>query len=122
MLVDSVRGDPGLLHRAIINLLSNAIKYGRPTASSTTSSVECHIVDQPDFWGVSVRDHGPGMDASSLAKLSQPFERLQQHERMDGVGLGLAFTRTVAQKHGGSLQITSQFGEGSTFTLLIPKI
>ena len=118
----SVRGDPGLLHRAIINLLSNAIKYGRPTASSTTSSVECHIVDQPDFWGVSVRDHGPGMDASSLAKLSQPFERLQQHERMDGVGLGLAFTRTVAQKHGGSLQITSQFGEGSTFTLLIPKI
>jgi signal transduction histidine kinase len=117
----SVQGDPGLLHRAIINLLSNAIKYGRPTDSTVPSSVECSIVDQTDFWGVAVRDPGPGMDAASLAKLSQPFERLQQHERMDGVGLGLAFTRTVAQKHGGTLHIASQLGDGSTFTLLIPK-
>ena len=117
----SVQGDPGLLHRAIINLLSNAIKYGRPTDSTTPSTVECSIVNDADFWGVAVRDHGPGMDAASLAKLSQPFERLQQHERMDGVGLGLAFTRTVAQKHGGTLHIASQLGDGSTFTLLIPK-
>ena len=61
------------------------------------------------------------MDEASLTKLSQPFERLQHHERMDGVGLGLAFTRTVAQRHGGSLQISSRLGDGSTFTLHIPK-
>jgi signal transduction histidine kinase len=71
--------------------------------------------------GIAVRDHGSGMDEESLARLSQPFERLQQHQRMDGVGLGLAFTRTVAQRHGGSLQISSQLGQGSSFTLLIPK-
>ena len=40
---------------------------------------------------------------------------------MDGVGLGLAFVRTVAQRHGGQLQIQSELGKGSTFTLLIPK-
>ena len=116
-----VQGDPGLLYRAAINLLSNAIKYGQPAESATTSVVECHVIESDTFWGLAVRDHGPGMDAASLARLSQPFERLQQHQRMDGVGLGLAFVRTVAQRHGGHLQIESVLGQGSTFTLLVPK-
>lgn len=116
-----VHGDPGLLHRAVINLLTNAIKYGKPQDADAGAVVDIRIVEQGSHWGIAVRDHGPGMDEESLARLSQPFERLQQHQRMDGVGLGLAFTRTVAQRHGGSLQISSQPGQGSTFSLLIPK-
>ena len=116
-----VAGDPGLLYRAAVNLLSNAIKYGQPSDTTTTSTVECSVIDSHEFWGLAIHDHGPGMDAASLARLSQPFERLQQHQRMDGVGLGLAFVRTVAQRHGGQLQIQSELGKGSTFTLLIPK-
>ena len=116
-----VAGDPGLLYRAAVNLLSNAIKYGQPSDTATTSTVECSVIDSHEFWGLAIHDHGPGMDAASLARLSQPFERLQQHQRMDGVGLGLAFVRTVAQRHGGQLQIQSELGKGSTFTLLIPK-
>ena len=118
-----VHGDPGLLHRAVINLLTNAVKYGKPqdTDAGAGALVEIRIVEQGSQWGIAVRDHGSGMDEESLARLSQPFQRLQQHQRMDGVGLGLAFTRTVAQRHGGSLQISSQLGQGSSFTLLIPK-
>ena len=116
-----VHGDPGLLHRAVINLLTNAIKYGKPQDSDQAAIVECSIVEDAQSWGIAVRDHGPGMDEASLTTLSQPFERLRQHERMDGVGLGLAFTRTVAQRHGGNLQISSSLGDGSTFTLHIPK-
>ena len=116
-----VAGDPGLLYRAAVNLLSNAIKYGKPSDTTATSTVECSVIDSHEFWGLAILDHGPGMDAASLARLSQPFERLQQHQRMDGVGLGLAFVRTVAQRHGGQLQIQSELGKGSTFTLLIPK-
>ena len=118
----SVRGDPGLLHRAVINLLTNAIKYGKPQDSDAHTTVEVSITDQGKHWGIAVRDHGPGMDEDSLARLSQPFERLQQHQRIDGVGLGLTCTRTVAQRHGGRLLIQSQLGQGSTFTLLIPKV
>lgn len=117
----TVRGDPGLLHRAVINLLTNAIKYGKPQDSDPHTTVEVSIADQGEYWGIAVRDHGPGMNEDSLARLSQPFERLQQHQRIDGVGLGLTFTRTVAQRHGGRLLIQSQLGQGSTFTLLIPK-
>jgi signal transduction histidine kinase len=117
-----VHGDPGLLHRAVINLLTNAIKYGKPQDADAGAVVDIRIVEQDGHWGIAVRDHGPGMDEESLARLSQPFERLQQHQRMDGVGLGLAFTRTVAQRHGGRLQISSQPGQGSCFTLLIPKV
>lgn len=117
----TVRGDPGLLHRAVINLLTNAIKYGKPQDSDAHTTVEVSITDLGEHWGIAVRDHGPGMDEDSLARLSQPFERLQQHQRIDGVGLGLTFTRTVAQRHGGRLLIQSQLGQGSTFTLLIPK-
>lgn len=116
-----VQGDPGLLQRAITNLLTNAIKYGRPDDAASTTSVECSIVKQDNYWGFAVRDHGPGLDADSLARLSRPFERLEQHQRMSGVGLGLAFVRTVATRHNGQLQIASTPGEGSTFTLLIPK-
>lgn len=116
-----IQGDPGLLHRGIINLLTNAIKYGKPQNSNQSAVVECSLVEDEQSWGIAVRDHGPGMDEAALARLSQPFERLQQHQRMDGVGLGLAFTRTVAQRHGGSLQISSSQGDGSTFTLHIPK-
>jgi len=116
-----VQGDPGLLHRAVVNLLSNAIKYGKPPQADAGATVECSIVHSPGFWGVAVRDHGTGMDKQALARLSQPFERLQQHRRTDGVGLGLAFVRTVAERHGGRLQITSQPGQGSCFTLLIPQ-
>lgn len=116
-----VQGDPGLLYRAAVNLLSNAIKYGKPEQPGAIARVECSVTQSDSFWALAVRDHGPGMDEASLARLSQPFERLQQHQRMDGVGLGLAFVRTVAQRHGGQLQIQSQLGAGSTFTLLIPE-
>lgn len=116
-----IQGDPGLLHRAIINLLTNAIKYGKPQNSNQSAIVECSLVEDEQSWGISVRDYGPGMDEAALARLSQPFERLQQHQRIDGVGLGLALTQTVAQRHGGSLQISSSQGDGSTFTLHILK-
>ncbi len=115
-----VEGDPGLLHRAAVNLIGNAIKYGRPPDPGAAALVECEVRQDGAHACIAIRDHGPGMDAASLARLNRPFERLQQHQRMDGVGLGLAFVRTVAARHGGRLEIASTPGQGSCFSLILP--
>ena len=117
-----VQGDSGLLHRAMVNLIGNAIKYGKPGAGGAArASVECFIGEDGRYWSVNVRDHGQGMTPEALQRLSQPFERLEQHRHLDGVGLGLAFVRTIAERHGGALRIASEPGQGSTFSLLLPK-
>ena len=116
-----VQGDRGLLHRAAVNLIGNAIKYGRAPGAEGTAIVHCEATQDAHHCHIAIRDHGPGMDAEAVARLSQPFERLQQHQRMDGVGLGLAFARTVAARHGGHLEITSTPGQGSCFSLVLPR-
>ncbi len=116
-----ILGDAGLLQRAIVNLISNAIKYGHPTDPKQPAVVECMLHDEGQHWRLTIRDHGPGMDAQSVARLSRPFERLEQHHGMDGVGLGLALSRTVAMRHGGQLEISSIQGKGSCFSLLLPQ-
>ncbi len=119
-----VLGDSGMLQRCIVNLIGNAIKYGKPAdhAQNANASVECFISEDEQHWHLNIRDHGPGMDSEAVQRLSRPFERLEQHRHVDGVGLGLAFVRTAVERHGGQLQITSQPGEGSTFTLVLPKL
>lgn len=116
-----VRGDPGLLRRAATNLIGNAIKYGRAPGTAATAVVHCEARQDGRHCRIAIRDHGPGMDAEAVARLSRPFERLEQHQRMDGAGLGLAFVRTVAARHGGELVIASTPGQGSCFSLVLPR-
>ncbi|CAB5668024.1 Non-motile and phage-resistance protein [Delftia tsuruhatensis] len=116
-----VLGDQGMLHRAIVNLIGNAIKYGHGGHIGAETTVQCLLSQDAAHCRIAIRDHGPGMDAETLARLSRPFERLEQHKHVDGVGLGLAFARTVAARHGGRLDIQSAPAEGSTFSIVLPK-
>ncbi|MCH3865037.1 ATP-binding protein, partial [Campylobacter jejuni] len=74
------------------------------------------------YWRVHVRDQGQGIAAQDLARLFEPFARVGVATRGDvgGAGLGLAFVRTVAQRHGGEVEVTSEAGVGSVFTLRLP--
>ena len=116
-----VLGDPGMLHRAAVNLIGNAIKYGAHGQPASGATVQCLLLQDAGHCRIAIRDHGPGMDAQAVARLSQPFERLDHHQHLDGAGLGLAFVRTVAARHGGQLQIESAPGQGSTFSIVLPK-
>jgi signal transduction histidine kinase/CHASE2 domain-containing sensor protein len=116
-----VLGDPGMIHRAAVNLIGNAIKYGAGGHEGGAAVVLCLLQEDASHCRISIRDQGPGMDAGTLARLSQPFERLEQHQHLGGVGLGLAFVRTVAARHGGWLDMESEPGKGSTFSLVLPR-
>jgi PAS domain S-box-containing protein len=110
-----VRGDPERLGQILINLLGNAIKY-------TTSGGIIRLratVDQSHAV-IEVEDTGPGIPASELESVFQPFSRLRLHEDVPGTGLGLAISRDLARAMHGDLTATSTVGEGSCFTLRIP--
>lgn len=112
-----VRGDQTLLMRALSNLIDNAIKY-----SPADTRITCDIDQAPGYWRVHIRDQGQGIAAQDLARLFEPFARVGVATRRDvgGAGLGLAFVCTVAQRHGGKVEVTSKAGIGSVFTLRLP--
>jgi signal transduction histidine kinase len=105
-----------LMARAINNLLGNALKFS-PAGSSITCAVESH----PRAWAVLVRDEGPGIAEELRSRLFEPFIRGSATANIDGAGLGLAFVKTVAQRHGGRVLLESPPGRGSAFRLVLPR-
>ena len=117
---------PGLMARAdrvkaqqvILNLLSNAVKF---TPEGGRVEVQCH--DEGAHLAVRVSDNGPGIPEDKQAAIFEPFVQLgRTHSEMrEGTGLGLAISRDLARAMGGDVTVTSTLGEGSTFTLTLPK-
>ena len=112
-----VRGDGDLLCRAIVNLLTNAVKY-----TPEGGEVRVSLTGQQGDWAIAVGDTGAGIAPELQSRLFQRFSRLPtaQNRRIGGVGLGLMMVRTVAERHGGSITVSSRPGEGSVFTLRLP--
>jgi len=106
--------DPSALHRCCSNLVSNAIKY---TGDGGTVTVRVRAED--DVVVVSVQDTGTGIDPDVREGLFDPFE--QPAEETEGAGLGLAITDRLVSLMGGRIEVESTPGEGSTFTLRVPR-
>ncbi|MCH9674934.1 MAG: CHASE2 domain-containing protein, partial [Gammaproteobacteria bacterium] len=109
--------DAELVERAIINLLNNAIKY-----SPAGASVRLRVGQGPERgFFCSISDTGPGIADQDLGKLFERFERLTAHRRTErGTGLGLTFVKAVTDRHSGRIEVDSEIGRGSTFTLHFP--
>ncbi|NDZ13474.1 histidine kinase [Variovorax sp. WS11] len=105
-----------LIARAINNLLGNALKF-----SPAGSSIVCAVEPHPRAWAVLVRDEGPGIAEELRAQVFEPFIRGSAAADIDGAGLGLAFVKTVAQRHGGKVLLDSTPGHGSAFRLVLPR-
>jgi len=110
--------EPDLLERAIINLLSNAIKH-----SKAGSGIRIIVQLDADEISCCVIDRGTGISREDLPHLFGMFRRAHGAgvERIQGVGLGLAFVDAVAKRHSGHVEVESRLGEGSCFCLIIPK-
>jgi len=114
----SVTADETRLKQVLTNLLSNAVKYNR---NGGTVHVASRLADGATV-EIDVRDTGLGMSAAQLAGLFQPYNRLgRENSAIEGTGIGLAISRRLAELMGGSLAAQSTEGEGSVFTLRLPR-
>jgi signal transduction histidine kinase len=110
--------DAQRVRQVLLNLLSNAIKFtdrGEVVLSLRATSTEIRLA---------VRDTGIGIPAHALHELFQEFHQLEAGDgrRYDGTGVGLALSRRLARALGGEIEVRSGEGEGSTFTLVLPRI
>ena len=111
-----VRGVPALLDRVVDNLLGNAIKY-----SVDGDSIEAVVRADDETIVFSVCDHGPGIPADEIPRLSERFYRIAGATE-SGSGLGLALVDEIATWHGGCIYIESEIDSGSTFTVELPAV
>ena len=113
--IAAVRGDGERLRQVIGNLIDNAVKY-----SPTGTTVEVRAARSDGSVVVSVRDEGPGIDAGDQQLIFEKFGRAGGGDAKPGTGLGLYIARSIAEAHGGRLDVSSSPGRGATFTLILP--
>jgi PAS domain S-box-containing protein len=113
-----VRADQQRLTQVLVNLLSNAIKYNRPAGRV---DVSWRRLAGEDRVRIDVADTGIGIAADRMADVFVPFERLgAETTSIDGTGIGLTLTRSMATAMGGRIGVESVLGEGSTFSVDLP--
>jgi PAS domain S-box-containing protein len=115
----AVRADADKLRQILLNLLSNAVKF-----TERGGRVDLSFRVEGDRVVLAVRDTGIGIRPDHLARIFEPFVQVDQRltRPHDGVGLGLAISRDLARGMGGDLVADSTPGEGSTFTLTLPRV
>jgi signal transduction histidine kinase len=103
------------LHQVLTNLVLNAIQASRPGGE-----VSIHVAADPDSGGarLEVRDHGTGIPEEHLARIFDPFFTTKGPDH--GTGLGLMVCHRLVSDHGGTIEVRSREGEGSTFAVRLP--
>lgn len=108
--------DPALVEALMQNLLHNAWKYTANAQDAVIRVSAQEVHGQPRF---SVSDNGAGFDMARAAKLFQPFQRLHMPNEFSGLGIGLATSLRIVQRHSGELQAVAEPGKGATFSFTL---
>ena len=119
-----VPGDRDELTRVFENLVENALKYGASGKRVDIGFTAAAASDGAPEVLVAVRDHGPGIAAEHLPRLTERFYRVDvtQSRAEGGTGLGLSLVKHILNRHRGRLTIESEAGKGATFTVRLPLI
>lgn len=112
-----IRGDKELLEYAFYNLLNNAVKY---SPEKTGIECTCHVAEGKVK--VAIRDQGMGMDAADLKRIFDRFYRSKRAEEsgISGTGIGLSIVNEIVKQHSGRIDVESEVGVGSVFTVILP--
>jgi signal transduction histidine kinase len=115
--VGEYRGDERKFKQIMLNLLSNAVKF-----TPTDGQVSVHASCSDRQIRIAVRDTGVGIAPADQAALFEAFRQVgnDRTRKAEGTGLGLALTRKLIELHGGTIQVKSEAGKGSCFTISLP--
>ncbi|NOV02894.1 sensor histidine kinase [Paenibacillus planticolens] len=110
--------DPDKIKQVVLNLFHNAVQHTSPS----TGQVGLTLTQTPSFVEIAVHDNGEGISPEHLPHLFDRFYRIDtsRARRSGGAGLGLSITHSIVQLHGGSIEVRSVVGEGTTFKVLLP--
>jgi signal transduction histidine kinase/ActR/RegA family two-component response regulator len=117
--ITSIYVDQLRFQQALINLMSNAVKF---TPNDGTITINVFPNNNHSSVFISVQDTGIGIAAADLDQLFKPFVQIDSklNRQYSGTGLGLALARRIIELHQGQINVVSQVGQGSTFTIVIP--
>ncbi len=111
-------GDRDRLKQVILNLMANAVQYSTPGGEVVLA---LHLINQQAR--LTIRDNGPGIPAEDLPHIFERFyrgEKSRTRSKQSGFGLGLSIAYWIVRAHGGHIEVSSQEGKGSTFTVWLP--
>ncbi len=114
----TVRANRVQFREVIQNLISNAIKFRKKTEPPF---ITLQARDFDDTVEITVADNGIGFDEKFSERIFRPFERLHRRTEYAGSGIGLAICQRIVARHGGKITVRSKLGEGSAFTIKLPK-
>jgi PAS domain S-box-containing protein len=114
----TVPADEMQLIQLFQNLVGNAIKYQNPGVPRVHISA---AKNGGKKWIFSVQDNGLGIDSQYFEKIFGVFQRLHKREEFAGTGIGLAICKKIVERHGGSISVESQPGQGSTFRFALAR-
>ncbi|MEO6761637.1 MAG: HAMP domain-containing sensor histidine kinase, partial [Candidatus Saccharimonadales bacterium] len=115
----TAQADPTKLKMCIANLLSNALKY-----TSVKGTIQIKAYETESTVSIAIKDNGIGIAKDQMGKLFNRFSRIDQGgaSAIPGTGIGLFLCKQIAEMHKGSMIVTSKPGEGSEFTVQLPKM
>ena len=111
-----LEADPNKIKQVMLNLLSNAIKYNRPDGTVTLRAKA-----EENQIRIDVQDTGNGIPKDAMKNLFKKFFRVHETEdKVAGTGLGLSISKQIVQGHRGTIEVQSEYGVGTTFTVCLP--
>jgi PAS domain S-box-containing protein len=114
----SIEADPTQVQQLFQNLIANGIKFRRPDVPPVVH-VSARLAN--GTWLFSVRDNGIGIEAQYLDRIFALFQRLHSRHEYPGTGIGLAICKRIVERHGGTLQVTSEVGSGTLFDFTLSR-
>ena len=114
----AIHGNRTQLYQLFQNLISNGLKYQKPDAEP---HVYISVKNNEQFWLLTFKDNGIGMEERHLKKIFDVFQRLHGKKQYAGTGVGLAICKKVVERHNGEIWVESEVNVGSTFFVKLLK-